>query len=64
MVGDREGLLFFYVVILSFFIWARFPPLPAGGIWKQVSGVPGQGVYMDLCRAMLLQARPTQSSVT
>lgn len=67
-VGDWRqrgslGFLFFYVVILSLFIWARSPPLPAGCVWEQVSRIPGWAVYMDLSCTMLLQARPTQSSV-
>lgn len=55
--GDRGslGFLFFSVVILSLFIWARFPPLPAGCVWEQVGRIRAKCVYMDLSRAALSQ---------
>lgn len=53
------GFLFFYVVILSLFVFGLMSP-PR---WEQVGEIRGWGVYTDLGRLLQLQARPTQSSV-
>lgn len=62
--ADREGLWgcsrFSTLSFCPLLFGLDSPPLPAGCVWEQVARA--RGVYMDHDRAMLLQARPTQSS--